>query len=241
MIRVDSVYKAYSQGNEVLKGLSLTCEKGKIHTLVGRNGTGKSTLINSIAGLIPVNKGTIEIMGQRVNPRSRSPLRQVGFVFEEHSLVEKFTAMEQLEFTASLYRLRNIKARIDYLIQLLELPTEKSKYIESYSSGTRSKIAIACALIHSPDILILDEPFNGLDIPISNKLFAYIKEYVAQGKCAFITTHQVNIISELSDFILILKNGQINPVFSFMELMKASSAYPEQRNPIGSFLEKCLE
>ncbi len=241
MISVNSVYKTYSSGSEVLRGLSLVCERGNIYTLVGKNGTGKSTLINSMAGLIPVNKGKIEIMGQEVNPGHRSALRSVGFVFEEHSLIEKFTAKEQLEFIAGLYKLKNSKSRIEYLVELLELPTDSSKYIESYSYGTISKIAIACALIHSPDILILDEPFRGLDIPTSNKLFEYLKKYVAEGKCAFITTHEVNIISELSDFVLILNKGQIRSVFSFSELMEKSSVYSGERNPLGTFLERCLD
>lgn len=241
MIKVDSVRKSYAGGTEVLKGISFTCDKRKIYSLVGRNGVGKSTLINCIAGLLPVSQGRIEILGQSVSPSNRSALRNVGFVFEDHSMVEKFTAREQLEFTASLYKITNINTRIDELVQLLELPTQKSKYIESYSSGTRSKIALACALIHSPDILILDEPFNGLDIQVSNRLFAYLKEYVAKGKCALITTHQVNIISELSDYVLILKNGMIDPVYSFSELLDAAAGVTEERNQLGAFLERCIE
>lgn len=241
MISLNSVYKAYSGNENILKGLNLKCERGYIYTLIGKNGAGKSTLINSMAGLISIDRGNIEIMGNEISRKKRASLSRVGFVFEEHSLVEKFTTREQLEFTAGLYKIKDHRKTIDHLIQLLELPSDDSKYIESYSSGMRSKVAIACALIHSPDILILDEPFRGLDIPISNKLFSYIKDYVAKGRCAFITTHQINIISELSDFIMILKDGQINACFSFDELLKASTIYSDQRNPLGSFLEKCLD
>ena len=241
MISVNSVYKTYSGDEDILKGLNFKCEKGYIYTLIGKNGAGKSTLINSMAGLISIDKGSIEIMKKEVGPNKRSVLSSVGFVFEEHSLVEKFTAREQLEFTANLYKLKNYRTKIGELVELLELPSENSKYIESYSSGMRSKVAIACALIHSPDILILDEPFRGLDIPISNKLFGYLKDYVVKGKCAFITTHQLNIISELSDYILILKEGQIHSFFSYEDLLKQSSIYSNQRNPLGTYLEKCLD
>lgn len=240
MISINNVRKAYYRGPEVLNGLDFKCEKGNIYTLVGKNGTGKSTLINAIAGLLSVDNGNIEIMGEGVGPRKRSALSRVGFVFEEHSLVQKFTAREQLQFTAGLYGMKNYKDRVHELMELLELPSDNSKYIEAYSTGMKSKVAIGCALIHFPDILILDEPFRGLDIPISNKLFGYIKDYVGNDRCAFITTHQINIISEISDFILILKEGRIDASFSFEALLKESAIYADTRNALGMYLEKCI-
>lgn len=240
MIHCNNIHKSYND-KQVLQGVDFSVKPGCIYTLIGKNGSGKSTLINLISGLLPVSSGSIEILDSKVGTANRAVLRNVGFVFEESILIEKFTAREQLEFTANLYSVNNPSAETDRILELLGLPDNTNAYIENYSSGMRSKLSIGCALIHSPKILLMDEPFTGLDIPSLSKMFSFVREYVNNDRVAIITTHQIEAISALSDFVMLLRDGRISWVLSYDELKReASSEFVESRAPVRDYLYKFL-
>lgn len=239
MIEFKDVKKAFN-GNLVVKDFSMTASPGMISCLVGKNGAGKSTLVNLAMGLLRLDGGEVRILGQQVDRRNRQILKRVGFVLEEPSFVESFSAKEQLEFIGRLYDVQNLKKRIDELIEFFSLPADNKKLITQYSTGMQAKVAMACAIIHKPEVLILDEPFNGLDLPSYDKLLAYLKDYVSNGNCVLITTHHVDVIMELSDRVALIKNGQLLFNYSFQELKERADVYKDERTPIKKYLSEQL-
>lgn len=236
MIKIQNIHKNYGQGN-VLEGLSMKVDTGEIRGLLGINGAGKSTLINIIAGLIPFDSGSIEILGKRSNKKNCSILKKVGFVFEEPTYVEKFTALEQLKFTAQLYRLKNYTSRIEELIELFALPKEK-KYIEAYSTGMKARISLACALIHDPQILILDEPLSGIDLLMSSKIRAWLQD---KKITILISTHQFDLISNFVHSLSIIKKGEIMLTKPIIELEKEAKKQFNETMPLQKWVEQILD
>lgn len=239
MIEFKGVIKSFN-GNPVIRDFSMTANPGMISCLVGKNGAGKSTLVNLAMGLLRLDGGEVKILGQKVDRSNRGVLKRVGFVLEEPSYVESFSAKEQLEFMGRLYEVPNLKTRIDELIDFFSLPKDNKKLITQYSTGMQAKVAMASALIHKPEVLILDEPFNGLDLPSYDKLLAYLKDYVSNGNCVLITTHHVDVIMELSDRVAIIKSGQLHFNYSFQELKERADVYKDERAPIKKYLSEQL-
>jgi ABC-2 type transport system ATP-binding protein len=204
MIQYSNVTKSYN-GKLAVNNISFYCQSGSINCLVGRNGSGKSTIINLASGLVFPNKGQIKIFGE---PLDRNLLGKVGFVFEKPIYVEKFSALEQLEFIGRLHKIRNLKSRVNFLIDFFDLPNDKKK-ICNYSEGMKAKVSIACAIVHDPEIVFLDESFKDLDIPSQEKLMSLLKEFVQMDKCVLLSTHQIDVINEICDNICVVKNGEI--------------------------------
>lgn len=239
MIRYKEVIKSFN-GNLVIRNFSMTANPGMISCLVGKNGAGKSTLVNLAMGLLRLDGGEVQILGHKVDRQNREVLQRVGFVLEEPSFVESFSAKEQLEFIGRLYKVSNLKGRINELIEFFDLPADNKKLISRYSTGMQAKVAMACAIIHKPEVLILDEPFNGLDLPSYDKLLAYLKDYASNGNCVLITTHHVDVIMELSDRVALIKNGLLHFDYSFEELKERADVYKDERSPIKKYLSEQL-
>jgi ABC-2 type transport system ATP-binding protein len=206
--------------------LDLEVPRGIIFGFLGPNGAGKSTTINMLTSLLPPTAGTAWVSGFDVQANPLQVKRRIGVVPEGLSLYERLTATEQIELVARLHGLGadEIARRIPPLLGLLELEDSADKLILDYSHGMRKKTALACALIHAPEILFLDEPFEGID-PVSTRA---IKEVVRdmvdrRGTTVFFSTHVMELAERFCDQVGIINKGQLAGMGSIAELRQRSS------------------
>ncbi|MBN1874396.1 MAG: ABC transporter ATP-binding protein [Anaerolineae bacterium] len=192
--------------------LTLSVPRGVIFGFLGPNGAGKSTTINMVIGLLPPTAGTAAVAGFDVRTASLEVKRRIGVVPEGLNLYERLTATEQIELVGRLHGLpvTEIKHRIPALLELLELADAQDKMILDYSQGMRKKTAIACALIHAPEVLFLDEPFESID-PISTRAIkAVLRDMVAQrGTTIFFSTHVMELAERFCDQVGIINKGKL--------------------------------
>ena len=202
--------------------LTLTIEKGNVFGLLGRNGAGKSTTIKQILGLIDTTSGTIEWDGEKLNPQKLS----IGYLPEERGLFVKKTVYEQLVYFGLLEGMNKaqINKAIDTWLEKLEVPQNKNKVVSSLSKGNQQKIQLIATLLHDPELIILDEPFTGLD-PVNVQIFVdVIKEEARKGKTIIFSSHQMTIVEELCDELTLLKQGVAEVTGTISEI-KASYGF----------------
>ena len=210
-IRIVDLYKSYGP-KEVLKGLNLEVYKGELFGFIGRNGIGKSTTIDCMIGVKKFNSGEIEIEGYNISEEPLIAKSRFGYVASEPTCYETMTGYEYLEFIASVYQIseKEFSSNVDYLAKRLILTDEDlSKYISSYSHGMKQKLCLIASLLNNPDVWILDEPTVGLDIMAVEELKKMMREYANHGKCVFITSHNIDIISKICDRVAIINNGVV--------------------------------
>lgn len=185
--------------------LSFEVKKGTAFGLLGRNGAGKSTTIKQILGLISPTAGQIDWEGKKINPEKLS----IGYLPEERGLFVKKSVYEQLVYFGQLEGMskKEIEQSIDYWLKRLEVPENKHKIVSSLSKGNQQKIQFIATLLHDPELIILDEPFTGLD-PVNVQVFIdIIKDEAAKGKTIIFSSHQMVIVEELCDELIMLKKG----------------------------------
>jgi ABC-2 type transport system ATP-binding protein len=201
--------------------LDLAVPKGVIFGFLGPNGAGKSTTINMLTSLLPPTAGTATVAGFDIIKEPLEVKRRIGTVPEDLSLYERLTASEHIELVGRLHGLTQaeIERRVPPLLDLLELEDSADKMILDYSHGMRKKTALACALIHAPEILFLDEPFEGID-PISTKAIKEVlRDMVGQrGTTVFFSTHVMELAERFCDRVGIINKGQLAGVGSIAEL-----------------------
>ena len=203
--------------------LDLTVPRGVIFGFLGPNGAGKSTTINMLVGLLPPTAGSAGVAGFDIQSEPLEVKRRIGVVPENLSLYERLTAGEQLELVGRLHGLDGeaIERRIPSLLDLLELGDAEEKMILDYSAGMRKKTAMACALIHAPEILFLDEPFESVD-PISTRAIKNIlRDMVDQrGTTVFFSTHVMELAERFCDQVGIINKGHLAGMGSIEELRR---------------------
>lgn len=201
--------------------LNLTVPRGIIFGFLGPNGAGKSTTINMLTSLLPPTAGTAQVGGFDIQKDVMEVKRRIGVVPEGLSLYERLTAGEQIELVGRLHGLSHteIERRIPPLLELLELEDGADKMILDYSHGMRKKTALACALVHAPEILFLDEPFEGID-PISTRAIKeLLRDMVDQrGTTVFFSTHVMELAERFCDQVGIINKGQLAGIGSIREL-----------------------
>jgi ABC-2 type transport system ATP-binding protein len=201
--------------------LDLAVPRGVIFGFLGPNGAGKSTTINMLTSLLPPTAGTATVAGFDIKEEPLEVKRRIGTVPEDLSLYERLTASEHIELVGRLHGLDHaeVERRIPPLLDLLELEDSADKMILDYSHGMRKKTALACALIHAPEILFLDEPFEGID-PISTKAIKEVlRDMVDQrGTTVFFSTHVMELAERFCDRVGIINKGQLAGVGSIAEL-----------------------
>ncbi|MCX7732487.1 MAG: ABC transporter ATP-binding protein [candidate division WOR-3 bacterium] len=217
----DNVVKLFRRGRglkkkvvRALDGASLTIPQGELFGLLGPNGAGKTTLVRCIATLLIPDSGTIRLFGHDVFTDSLFCRQRIGLLTSgERTLYWKLSARDNLRFFAALYGLhgRDRDRRIDYLLELLGLREVANERLERYSSGMKQKVSLARALLHDPDILLLDEPTLGLDPQFGRFIRQFIKEELnrKQGKTILLTTHYMDEADELCDRIAFINRGKI--------------------------------
>jgi ABC-2 type transport system ATP-binding protein len=202
--------------------LNLTVSRGSFFGFLGPNGAGKSTTIKMLTGLLAPTSGGIRVLGRDMAVEPLEVKRRIGVVPEDLNLFERLTGAEMLSFTGRMYGLgkAEIAQRLPELLDLMELRSEPKKLIVEYSHGMKKKLSLACALIHRPEILFLDEPFEGIDAIASRTLKDLLSRLTARGLTVFLTSHVLEIVERLCTDIAIISHGKLLAAGSLDELRK---------------------
>jgi ABC-2 type transport system ATP-binding protein len=194
-------------------GIDLRVEEGTFYGFLGPNGAGKSTTIKMLTGLLAPSEGQVLVLGQNIlDPGAALEVkRRVGVVPEDLALFDNLTAREYLTFIGRMYLLPRdtIRGRIDELLPLLGLEGEEKKFTMEYSHGMKKKLALAAALLPNPDLLFLDEPFEGVDAVTSRVIRDLLAGYVARGSTVFLTSHVLEIVEKLCSHVGIIVKGEL--------------------------------
>jgi ABC-2 type transport system ATP-binding protein len=191
--------------------LNLTVERGRFFGFLGPNGAGKSTTIKMLTGLLAPTAGRVRVLGRDIETEAIEVKRRIGVVPEDLNLFERLTGREMLTFTGRMYGLSKpeIAERTSELLSLMELDSEPRKLVVEYSHGMKKKLSLACALIHRPEILFLDEPFEGVDVIASRTLKDLLSRLTARGLTVFLTSHVLEIVEKLCTDIAIIAQGRL--------------------------------
>ncbi|MBK9169268.1 MAG: ABC transporter ATP-binding protein [Bryobacterales bacterium] len=191
-------------------GVDLVVPRGCFFGFLGPNGAGKSTTIRMLTGLIPPTSGSIELLGLPMPQASVQIRRRIGLVPDESLLFDRLTGAEFLEFVGRMYGLRRdvARTRARDLLALFELADDR-KLIAEYSKGMRKRVAMAAALIHGPELFLMDEPFEGVDAVGARLMKGILLDLVAQGSTIFLTSHVLEVVERLCDRVAIIHHGRI--------------------------------
>ena len=208
-IRIEALSKTYAGGKQALDNVTFDVPRGQIFGLLGPNGAGKSTLINILAGLVVKTSGKAFIWGFDIDEHPRNAKRSIGIVPQEILFDPFFTPKEALEIQAGLYGVPAGKRQTDELLAAMHLTDKADAYARTLSGGMKRRLLVAKAMVHSPPILVLDEPTAGVDIELRRQLWAYVKELNRQGVTVVLTTHYLEEAEELCDRIAIINHGKV--------------------------------
>ena len=206
VLELKNIDKAFG-AKEVLKGVSFTAEGGKAFGLLGRNGAGKTTSIRILMNVFPADNGEVLVDGQPIDYEKIG----IGYLPEERGLYPKKIIIDQLVYFAELKGMdvKSATAAINYWLDRLGMTEYRNKRLDTLSKGNQQKIQLVTALAHDPDIIILDEPFSGLDPVNAMLLKDVVKEQIAKGKIVLFSSHQMSYIEEFCDSIAILNGGRV--------------------------------
>ncbi len=222
-IKVENLVKVYKNGTEAIKGISFEVERGEIFGFLGPNGAGKTTTIKILCTILKPTGGKALVTGYDVIRFPSKVRERIGIVFQEPALDDKLTGRENLEYHARLYGIGKSKRekRIQEVLSLTEMEGYENKLVKFYSGGMKRKLEIARAIMHTPDILFLDEPTIGLDPVSRRKIWDYIAKINREEKVTvFLTTHYIEEAEALADRVAIIDKGKISVTGSVEELKK---------------------
>jgi len=208
-IRIESLSKTYAGGSRALNEVSFDVPRGQIFGLLGPNGAGKSTLINILAGLVVKTSGKVTIWGFDIDEHPRNAKRSIGIVPQEIIFDPFFTPRETLEIQAGLYGIAPSERHSDALLAAMHLTDKAHAYSRTLSGGMKRRLLVAKAMVHSPPILVLDEPTAGVDVELRRQLWDYVRGLNAQGVTIVLTTHYLEEAEELCDRIAIINHGKV--------------------------------
>ena len=222
-------------------GVELKVERGTFYGFLGPNGAGKSTTIKMLTGLLAPSGGEILVLGKRMlNPQEAlEAKRLIGVVPEDLALFDNLTAREHLTFIGRMYLMPKdtVRSRIDELLSMLDLAGNESKLTMEFSHGMKKKLALAAALLPNPDLLFLDEPFEGVDAITSRVIRDLLSGYVARGSTVFLTSHVLDIVERLCTHVGIIARGKLVEQTSLEELRQGSSLEERFLEKVGADME----
>jgi len=203
------VYRGRRGDKVALDGVSLSVPRGSFFGLLGPNGAGKSTFINILAGLVVKSAGSARIWGHDIAAMPRAAKAAIGIVPQELNLDPFFTPRELLEVQAGMYGVPKAERRTMEILEAVGLADKAESYARTLSGGMRRRLLVAKAMVHSPPVLVLDEPTAGVDIELRQSLWAYVKELNRAGTTIVLTTHYLEEAEELCDRIAIINHGKL--------------------------------
>jgi ABC-2 type transport system ATP-binding protein len=215
------------QGRPAVDHVDLQVERGTFYGVLGPNGAGKSTTIKMLTGLLAASAGEARVLGRNIfDPRESLEAKQrIGVVPEDLALFENLTAREHLIFVGRMYLLGadTIRRRSDELLGLLGLAADEKKFTIEYSHGRKKKLALAAALLPNPDLLFLDEPFEGVDAVTSRVIRDILADYVRRGSTVFLTSHVLDVVEKLCTHVGIIAAGTLVEQASLDEIRRGGS------------------
>jgi ABC-2 type transport system ATP-binding protein len=214
--------------------VNLRVKRGSFFGFLGPNGAGKSTTIKMLTGLLAPTSGWVNVLGFDIAVEPMEVKRRIGVVPEDLNLFERLTGAEMLAFTGRMYGLTktDIAQRSKELLELMDLQGEPKKLIVEYSHGMKKKLSLACALIHRPEILFLDEPFEGVDAIASRTLKDLLSRLTVRGLTVFLTSHVLEIVERLCSDIAIISEGQLLAAGPLDELRRGIGLRGDGTEPI---------
>ena len=210
MLRIEHLTKKYGE-KKAVDDLSLHIEKGEIYGFIGHNGAGKTTTIESVVGILDFDEGEIFIDGKSVKKDSLECKRVIAYIPDNPDLYEFMTGLQYLNFISDIFGVeeKERKERIEKYSTAFEIKEDLASPISSYSHGMKQKLAIISALVHDPKLIIMDEPFVGLDPIASHLLKDIMREKCNEGGAIFFSTHVLEVAEKLCDKIAIIKGGKL--------------------------------
>jgi len=208
-ICIRGLSKVYKGGKQALFDVDLDIPRGQIFGLLGPNGAGKSTTINILAGLVNKSAGQVTIWGFDIDKNPRNAKASIGIVPQEIVFDPFFTPRETLENQAGFYGVPKAKRQTEALLRAVHLLDKADAYARSLSGGMKRRLLVAKAMVHSPPVLVLDEPTAGVDVELRQQLWGYVRELNANGVTVVLTTHYLEEAEELCDRIAIINHGRV--------------------------------
>ena len=209
-IEAKNLSKVFIKGNKKIKALqnfSINIPKGSIYGLLGPNGAGKSTFINILSGIVNKTHGKVMIEGIDQDKDAIATRRKIGIVPQELNIDPFFTPFELLELQAGLYGIKRKDRKTEKILKDLGLSEQKNAYARTLSGGMRRRLLIAKALVHNPEVIVLDEPTAGVDVELRQNLWKYVGELKKMGKTICLTTHYLEEAEKMCDLITIINKG----------------------------------
>ncbi|WAA13124.1 ABC transporter ATP-binding protein [Fervidibacillus halotolerans] len=206
-VQMEKVKKKYGK-KTVLDHIQLSVQEGAIHGLIGPSGAGKTTIVKLVAGMETPERGFVNVFNERMP--NLQVLQKIGFMAQSDALYENLTGLEHLRFFGSLFKLKKgeMNDRIDYVANLVNLTEDLSKKVSAYSGGMKRRLSLAIALVHNPNLLILDEPTVGIDPELKLQIWDELFRLKEEGRTIIITTHVMDE-AEKCDSITMVRNGKL--------------------------------
>lgn len=231
MLKIEHLKKTYPKSDKLaVDDISFELQPGEIFGFLGQNGAGKSTTIKCLTGILPFDSGTIEICGHDIKKDPISAKMNMGYVPDNHSVYEKLTGREYVNYVADLYKVskEDRTERFDHYLDLFKLRFAADRQIKAYSHSMKQKICIIAALIHEPKLWVLDEPMMGLDPQSTAEIIAYMREHCAKGNTVFFSSHNLDLVKKLCDRVAIINEGKMIDMFDLKD-NEANKANLEER------------
>lgn len=225
MLAINNYSKAYNKDHFAVSGLSLNVDSGDLFAFIGHNGAGKSTTIKSIVGILPFDDGDILIDGISIKKDPIACKKMIAYIPDNPDIYDSLTGIQYLNFIADIFKIDKTtrKAIIDKYASEFELTNDLNNLISSYSHGMKQKLVIISALVHSPKLLILDEPFVGLDPKATYLVKKAMVEFCENGGAIFFSTHVLEVAEKLCNKLAIIKNGKLLITGKMEEVIKDST------------------
>jgi ABC-2 type transport system ATP-binding protein len=223
MLEIKNFSKQYKNSKvNAVKNLSIKINAGEVFGFLGKNGAGKSTTIKSIMGILPFNEGTIFVNGRNIMEEELYVKSIIGYVPDNHAIFDRLTGREYVNFMADIFKVdqQTRDERIEMFLEMFDLKDAIDNQISSYSHGMRQKVSIMGAVIHSPKLLILDEPMTGLDPQSINKFRTFLKNYARLGNTVFFSSHDIGLVSKVCNRVGIIEKGKLLNVFEIKGFRK---------------------
>jgi ABC-2 type transport system ATP-binding protein len=225
LIRLNQLTKRYGRFTAV-DGIDLTVSSGELFGFLGPNGAGKTTTFRMIAGILRPTSGSIEVGGIDINHRPLEAKARLGFIPDRPFVYDKLTGVEFLRFAAALYGQQGsgVERRIEELLDLFELTRWKDELTETYSHGMRQKLIISGALVHRPEVIVVDEPMVGLDPKSARLLKDLFRQFVNRGGTVLMSTHTLEVAETMCDRIAIIHGGRIAAAGTMADLQEQTAS-----------------
>lgn len=210
MLKIEHLTKKYGEKTAV-EDLALHIHKGEIYGFIGHNGAGKTTTLKSIVGILQFEEGEIRIDGDSIREKPLTCKKKIAYIPDNPDLYEFMTGIKYLHFIADIFGVdeQTRQERIRKYADLFEITSDLAQPIAAYSHGMKQKLAIIAAWIHNPELIIMDEPFVGLDPKASHILKGMMREVCDKGGAIFFSTHVLEVAEKLCDKVAIIKNGKL--------------------------------